>query len=190
MAFKIGSIQEISFISGQNRNLCYENYTNLIQQKTMAGSAWRVEILLGLSSADHVVLCGEKNMKIGHVAIWSKDIESLKAFYEKYFNAQSNDKYMNPTKGFSSYFLSFNSGAQLEIMQKDSVPETTNDPYEQFTGLIHLAFSIGTEEQVDSLTAQLKKDGFEVLDGPRRTGDGYYESAILDLDKNRIEITT
>ena len=128
-------------------------------------------------------------MKIEHLAIWSRDIDALKAFYEEYFNAQSNDRYTNPTKGFSSYFLSFDSGARLEIMQMDSVPDSANDPYDQFTGLIHVAFSVGTEEAVDSLTEQLRKDGFEVLDGPRRTGDGCYESAVLDPEKNRIEIT-
>lgn len=129
-------------------------------------------------------------MKIEHVAIWAKDIEALKSFYEKYFDAQSNDKYTNPTKGFSSYFLGFASGPRLEIMQMDAVPDSRNDPYDQYTGLIHLAFSIGTEEKVDSLTERLKEDGFEVLDGPRKTGDGYYESVVLDPEKNRIEITT
>ena len=129
-------------------------------------------------------------MKIEHVAVWSRDIETLKAFYEKYFNAESNDRYTNPAKGFSSYFLSFDSGARLEVMQMDSIPESIDDPYKQSTGLIHLAFSVGTEEDVDSLTAWLREDGFEVLDGPRRTGDGYYESAVLDPEKNRIDITT
>lgn len=129
-------------------------------------------------------------MKIEHVAIWSRNIEALKSFYEKYFDAQSNDKYINPSKGFSSYFLSFESGARVEIMQQDSVPDSTNDPYDQFIGLIHLAFSVGSEAKVDSLTEQLKADGFEVLDGPRKTGDGYYESAVLYIENNRIEITT
>ena len=128
-------------------------------------------------------------MKIEHVAIWSKNIESLKSFYEKYFNACSNDKYTNHTRGFSSYFLSFESGARLEIMQMDSIPDSADNPYKEHIGYIHLAFSVGTEEKVDSLTAQMKKDGFEVLDGPRRTGDGYYESVVLDPEKNRIEIT-
>lgn len=136
-----------------------------------------------------MTLCGKKNMKIEHIAIWSRDIENLKSFYEKYFNATSNDKYINPTKGFSSYFLSFESGTRLEIMQMDSIPDSANDPYKQFTGIIHLAFVLESEERVDSLTAQLKEDGFEVVDGPRKTGDGYYESAVLDPDKNRLEIT-
>ena len=128
-------------------------------------------------------------MRIEHLAIWSRDIDALKAFYEEYFNAHSNDKYTNPAKGFSSYFLSFDSGARMEIMQMDTVPDSTNDPYAQFTGLIHVAFSVGTEEAVNSLTERLRKGGFEVLDGPRRTGDGCYESAVLDPEKNRIEIT-
>lgn len=129
-------------------------------------------------------------MKIEHVAVWAKDIELLKSFYERYFGAQFNDKYINPSKGFSSYFLNFESGARLEVMQMESVPDSINNPYDQFTGYIHLAFSVGTEEKVDALTAKLAEDGFEVLDGPRRTGDGYYESTVLDPENNRIEITT
>jgi lactoylglutathione lyase len=128
-------------------------------------------------------------MKIEHVAIWAKDVERLKAFYETYFNVQANKKYINPKKGFSSYFLKFDSGARLEIMQMGSIPKTTNDPYRQFTGIIHIAISVGSIEKVDSLTAQLMADGYEVLDGPRRTGDDYYESTVLDPENNRIEIT-
>ncbi|AMO55020.1 glyoxalase [Endozoicomonas montiporae] len=128
-------------------------------------------------------------MKIEHIAIWSKDIERLKAFYERYFSARSNDKYMNEKKGFSSYFLSFDSGARLEIMAMPTVPGSKDDPYQQFTGLIHLAMSVGSEAEVDRLTAKLSEDGYEVLDGPRRTGDGYYESVVFDPDRNRIEIT-
>lgn len=129
-------------------------------------------------------------MKIEHVAIWAKDLEKLKEFYIKYFSAVANDKYFNPTKDFSSYFLSFDSGARLEVMQMPTIPVSLDNPYQQFTGFIHLAFSVGSEEKVDSLTQQLVKDGFELLDGPRTTGDGYYESCILDPEGNRIEITT
>ncbi len=128
-------------------------------------------------------------MKIEHIALWAKNIEAVKSFYEKYFNAQSNDKYTNPSKGFSSYFLSFDSGIRLEIMQMDSVQDTRGNPYDQFLGYIHLAFSVGSEDQVNALTAKLAGDGFKVLDGPRRTGDGYYESVVLDPENNRIEIT-
>ena len=128
-------------------------------------------------------------MKIDHVAIWANDIEKLKIFYEQYFGATPNVKYVNDAKAFSSYFLSFDSGAQLEIMQMPSVPETANDPYKQFSGLIHLAISVGSKEKVDSLTAHLGEDGYKILGGPRNTGDGYYESTVLDPENNRLEIT-
>ena len=98
-------------------------------------------------------------------------------------------KYFNPKKEFHSYFLSFDSGARLEIMQMPSIPETENDPVKQFTGLIHIAISTGSTKKVDSLTSLLAKDGYRVLDGPRETGDGYYESVVLDPEDNRIEIT-
>lgn len=129
------------------------------------------------------------SMKIEHVAIWSRDIEALKGFYRKYFNAEANERYTNPKKGFSSFFLSFESGARLEIMEMDSVPDSSDDPYRQALGITHLAFSVGSEKRVDSMTEGFRADGFEVIDGPRWTGDGCYESVILDPDKNRIEIT-
>ena len=128
-------------------------------------------------------------MKIEHIAIWTKNIDNLKFFYEKYFNARSNRKYINPEKNFSSYFLSFDSGTRLEIMQMPSVPDSKNNPYDQFLGYIHLAFSVGSEEKVNALTSKLGNDGFKIIDNPRRTGDGYYESVVLDPENNRIEIT-
>lgn len=128
-------------------------------------------------------------MKIEHVAMWVKDLEQMKSFYQTYFNAVSNDKYLNTTKGFSSYFLSFDSGARLEIMAMSVIPDSKNDVYEQFIGLIHLAMSVGSEQQVDTLTSRLANDGYNVIDGPRRTGDGYYESVVLDPEGNRLEIT-
>ncbi len=128
-------------------------------------------------------------MKIEHIALWAKDIEALKSFYERYFNARSSDKYVNPDRRFSSYFLSFDSGARLEIMHMESVTGAGVRPQEQFTGYTHLAFSVGSRDEVDSLTARLAKEGFEILDGPRTTGDGYYESAVLDPENNHVEIT-
>lgn len=128
-------------------------------------------------------------MKIEHIAIWTQNLEVMRHFYEHYFSAQSNNKYVNAMKGFNSYFLSFDSGARIELMQMDSIPQSTNDIYEQFQGLIHLAFDLGSEQKVEQLTAQLKQDGYEVLDGPRRTGDGYYESVVLDPEGNRLELT-
>jgi lactoylglutathione lyase len=128
-------------------------------------------------------------MKIEHVALWTHDLERLKDFYVLYFGAQSNDKYMNTKKGFESYFLSFDSGARLEIMQMPSIPASLDDREQQFTGYIHIAVAVGGRETVDTLTEQLRQDGYRVVDEPRTTGDGYYESVILDPDGNRIEIT-
>ena len=128
-------------------------------------------------------------MKIEHIAIWAKDIEKLKAFYENYFDAKSSRKYTDQYKEFSSYFLIFDSGARLEIMQMPSIPVTVNNPYNQFTGFIHIAISTGSIEKVNSLTTQLAENGYEVLDLPRKTGDGYYESVVLDPENNRVEIT-
>ena len=128
-------------------------------------------------------------MRIEHLAIWTKDLERLKAFYIKYFGATAGEKYENKNKQFESYFLAFESGARLELMYRPDIPESLNDPVRQFFGLIHVAFSVGSKAQVDALTARLKQDGYPVLDGPRQTGDGYYESCVLDADGNRLEIT-
>ena len=128
-------------------------------------------------------------MKIEHVAIWAKDIEKLRNFYVQYFGAMPNEKYTNGVKKFSSYFLNFDAGARLEIMQMPSVPESADNPYKQFAGIIHIAISVGSAEKVDTLTSDLSRDGYQVLDGPRKTGDGYYESVVLDPENNRVEIT-
>ncbi|CAH0996379.1 hypothetical protein EMA8858_02511 [Emticicia aquatica] len=128
-------------------------------------------------------------MKIEHIAIWVKDLEKMKAFYENYFNGKANEKYRNETKGFESYFISFDSGARLELMQMPQIPDSKNDVYEQFIGIVHLAISVGTQEKVDLLTEKIANDGFEIIGKPRWTGDGYYESVIFDPEKNRIEIT-
>ena len=128
-------------------------------------------------------------MKIEHVALWVKDIEAEKEFLQKYFGAKANDKFVNSNKGFQSYFLSFDSGARVEIMQMDSVPICAHDPIQQHTGLIHFAVSLGSKSEVDRLTSRLKEDGFCIVDGPRVTGDGYYESVVLDPEGNRIELT-
>ena len=128
-------------------------------------------------------------MKIEHIALWVKDIENMRVFYMHYFGAAANEKYINTKKQFHSYFLSFQSGPRLELMQMPAVPDSLNNIYDQFRGLIHFAFSAGTVETVNILTEKLRKDGFEIIDGPRWTGDGYYESVVFDPEKNRIEIT-
>jgi lactoylglutathione lyase len=126
---------------------------------------------------------------IEHIAIWTKNLEELKLFYETYFQARAGEKYTNPDKGFESYFLAFASGTRLELMRMPGIPESRNDIDDQFTGYIHLAISVGSEQEVDSLTARLRQDGYRVVGEPRRTGDGYYESVVLDPDGNRVEIT-
>ena len=126
-------------------------------------------------------------MKIEHVAMYVNDLESARNFFIKYFGAKSNAGYHNPTKKFRSYFLSFDGGARLELMHKADMVDREKDINR--TGFIHIAFSVGSRAAVDELTARLKADGFEVLSGPRTTGDGYYESCIIDLEGNQIEIT-
>jgi lactoylglutathione lyase len=128
-------------------------------------------------------------MKIEHVALWSPDLERARSFYEKYFSARAGNLYHNPRTGFRSYFLTLSEGARLELMQMPGIPANANDPDRQAAGLIHFAVSLGSEPAVRELTARLQGDGFRVVSGPRRTGDGYYESCVLDPDGNRIELT-
>lgn len=126
-------------------------------------------------------------MKIEHIAMYVTDLERTKEFFEKYFGARSNNGYHNPTTDFRSYFLSFDDGARIEIMNKTGMDDASKSITR--TGLIHVAFSVGSRERVDELTAQMKQDGYEVISGPRTTGDGYYESCIIGVEGNQIEIT-
>lgn len=128
----------------------------------------------------------ESEMKIEHVAIWVKDIEAMKEFYVSYFNGQPNEKYCNESKGFESYFIQFSGGARLEIMRRKDIEKTRES---DITGWAHIAFSLGSVEAVDQMTLRLKTAGFTILNGPRTTGDGYYESVIEDPEGNQIEIT-
>jgi lactoylglutathione lyase len=126
-------------------------------------------------------------MKIEHIAIWVSDLEKMRRFYEQYFNAEAGEKYVNLKKNFTSYFLSFTEGARLELMQKPEISTYLNQ--DEFLGFIHFAVSVGSKEKVDSLTDRLRQDGFIITGEPRTTGDGYYESIVLDPEGNRIEIT-
>lgn len=128
-------------------------------------------------------------MRIEHVAIWTKDFQALKDFYCTWFQAEAGPKYANEVKGFESYFLTFPSGARLELMRSAVKVEQSPEPMVASTGYAHIAFSAGSEIRVDALTEQLREAGHTILDGPRRTGDGYYESVVLDPDGNRVEIT-
>jgi len=126
-------------------------------------------------------------MKIEHIAMYVNDLEKTKEFFVKYFKAKSNDVYHNVKTEFRSYFLTFDDGARLEIMNKPKIMDGEKGIAR--TGYIHIAFSVGSKERVDSLTEELKADGYEVISEPRTTGDGYYESCILGIEGNQIEIT-
>jgi lactoylglutathione lyase len=127
-------------------------------------------------------------MKIEHVALWTNDLERAKKFYCTYFGGQPNNKYVNGAKQFSSYFLTFNGGARLELMQKPGL-QPANPAQNNAAGYVHLAFSTGSRDAVDHLTDRLRHDGYPVLGEPRTTGDGYYESVVADPDGNLVEIT-
>lgn len=126
-------------------------------------------------------------MRIDHIAMYVNDLERARAFFLKYFHASSNEGYHNKMTDFRSYFLSFDDGSRLELMTKPGMANLEK-PLAR-SGYIHIAFSLGSKEGVDALTAQLKADGYEVVGGPRTTGDGYYESCIVAIEGNQIEIT-
>ncbi|VTU18337.1 VOC family protein [Variovorax sp. PBL-E5] len=128
-------------------------------------------------------------MRIEHIALWTDDLERCKQFYIRYFDARPGSGYVNAAKGFESCFLSFKEGARIEVMKTTTLHPLVIEPGAQRMGLAHFAVSLGSQGRVDELTRRLKDDGYPVLDGPRKTGDGYYESVVLDPDGNRIEIT-
>jgi lactoylglutathione lyase len=128
-------------------------------------------------------------MKLDHVAIWTVDIERMRTFYEKYFDARSNPRYENERKRFTSYFLTFPGGGRLELMHRPDIerfPDSQSS--HEFVGYAHWGVELGSRAAVDALTKRLQGDGFPVLDGPRPTGDGYYESMVADPEGNRIVI--
>lgn len=126
-------------------------------------------------------------MKIEHIAMYVNDLEAAKEFFVTYFNGKASKMYHNGKTDFRSYFISFDDGARLEIMNKPEILDTEKDINR--TGLTHIAFSIGSKEKVDELTTILKVAGYEVISPPRTTGDGYYESCIVAIEGNQIEIT-
>jgi lactoylglutathione lyase len=128
-------------------------------------------------------------LKIEHIAIWTHQLEVMKHFYTHYFQGTANEKYVNEKKQFASYFISFDHGCRLELMTMTNIPKTQDDVHVQFTGYIHMALDLSSKEAVDQLTGRLISDGYPCIEGPRVTGDGYYESVILDPDNNRIELT-
>ena len=126
-------------------------------------------------------------MKIEHIAMYVNDIEHARDFFVKYLEGKANDGYHNTKTDFRSYFISFDDGARLEIMNKPNMVDA--DKNLNRTGLIHIAFSAGSRERVDELTQRLKTDGYDIVSDPRTTGDGYYESSVIAIEGNQIEIT-
>ncbi len=127
-------------------------------------------------------------MTIEHIAIWTQDLEKMRSFYLNFFDLKSNEKYHNPQKQFSSYFLSFENGARIELMHRPDVSEFIEAKGTKL-GLTHFAISVGSKEKVNAITELVRKNGFNVIGEARTTGDGYYESVIADPEGNWIEIT-
>lgn len=123
-------------------------------------------------------------MRIEHIGLWTKDIDKMKDFYEKYFDVRSGERYHNSSKKFTSYFLTFDSGSRLELMMREDISKPTIESF----GYAHLALAVGSQSKVDDLVSRLTTDGFELLNGPRTTGDGYYEAVIKDPEGNLIEV--
>lgn len=125
-------------------------------------------------------------MRIEHIAMYVSDLEGARDFFVRYFDAVPNEGYHNRKTDFRSYFLRFDDGSRLEIMNRPGVEEGEKSLR---TGYAHIAFSVGSAEAVDALTERMKRDGYEVVSGPRITGDGFYESCIVGVEGNVIEIT-
>ncbi|PRY83585.1 VOC family protein [Alkalibacterium olivapovliticus] len=123
-------------------------------------------------------------MRIEHIGLWTRDLEKMKDFYEKYFDVRSGERYHNSSKKFTSYFLTFESGSRLELMKREDISRPNSESF----GYAHLALAAGSQSQVDDLVSRLTNDGFELLNGPRTTGDGYYEAVIKDPEGNLIEV--
>ena len=148
---------------------------------------WKITRLSDIILLGKFEFGGGAIMCIEHIAMYVNDLEKARAFFMKYFGAASNEGYHNPKTDFRSYFLSFDNGARLEIMNKPQMSDEEKGMNR--TGFIHIAFSLGSKNAVDELTERMRNDGYTVISGPRTTGDGYYESCIVGIEGNQIEIT-
>lgn len=126
-------------------------------------------------------------MRIEHIAMYVNDLEGARDFFVKYLGGRSNDGYHNPNTGFRSYFIAFDGGARLELMHRSDMDDA--EKALNRTGYSDAAFSAGSREAVDALTERLRRDGYAVVSGPRTTGDGCYESCVVAIEGNQIEIT-
>lgn len=126
---------------------------------------------------------------IDHIGIYMNDLEAAKTFFETFFQAKSHPPYHNVRTGFRSYFLTFgDSFTRLELMNRPET-KTPESTAAYAVGYHHLSVSVGSKEQVDALASQLSAAGYPVLDGPRTTGDGYYECCVQGPENLNIEIT-
>jgi lactoylglutathione lyase len=131
-------------------------------------------------------VCAGVSIRLEHVAVWVRDIDLVASFYARYFDARIGERYRNPRKDFESRFLSFDGGARLELMSRGDI--TTREPGHRL-GFAHVALAVGGEAAVDALAARLAAEGITLLDGPRRTGDGYYECVVRDPEGNCVEVS-
>lgn len=165
-----------------------------MKTKSQPRAGWASAFAAMAAAGDDALLDGadvdvRAVIRIDHLALWTPNLERLAAFYVAYFGGAPGARYTNPAKGFESRFVTFEGGGRLELMKTTTLSPVAFAPGVQRMGVTHFALAVGSEQQVDALTARLKADGYAVIDGPRRTGDGYYESVVLDPDGNRVEIT-
>lgn len=125
-------------------------------------------------------------MKIEHVAVYVNNLEAERDFFVKYFKAETSEKYINFRNDFSSYFLTFDDGSRLEIMNRTSMTDPAKTPYR--SGFHHIAMEVGDRKNVDDMTKKLQKDGYTVVKGARETGDEQYASVVLDPENNEVEL--
>ena len=128
-------------------------------------------------------------MQIEHLALWVQDLEAMKDFYLNYFDVVPGPKYTNASRQFVAYFIYFGQGkTRLELMTRPGIP-AFDGQRGYGMGLAHFAISVGGKEKVNALTERLRKDNFTIFSEPRTTGDGYYESVVLDPEGNYVEIS-
>jgi lactoylglutathione lyase len=133
-------------------------------------------------------LVGSTVMRIEHIALWTDRLEQMRQFYTHYFRGSSGEKYVNPAKHFQSYFISFEEGSRIELMQQEGVYNRQKQHVGRSVGIAHFAIAVGTKMDVDTITKRLAADGYKIVSQPGTTGDGYYESVVLDPDGNELEI--